>query len=328
MIKIIVLTPVRNEDWILEQFLSTTSLFADCIIVANQNSTDNSMTICRRFHKVQVVENNGEYNEESRQLLLIETARRLFPNYTRLLFCLDADELFSADSFKYQKTWEKLRTLKPGSSIFMEKPDLLQGLQRCVRWRNDFFPVGYVDDGKAHSSAVIHSKRIPENPFGEKIYIDDIKILHFAPVRRNAQSAKQRYYSVIENINNNNPVYLRRHTYKCFYSDANYSIESIEKLPPEWLKGWDEIGINLRNLNDVKYSWHDFEVLSYFKKYGCKKFFLEDIWDFDWETCRQSALEIGKDVPKIPIGKPGIIYAYVGGFLDTAYSLYKRIQFN
>ena len=42
--KIIVVTPIKNEDWILDRFLSVTSQFADLIIIADQNSTDKSMS--------------------------------------------------------------------------------------------------------------------------------------------------------------------------------------------------------------------------------------------------------------------------------------------
>ena len=41
--KLIVITPVKNESWILEKFLTFTSLWADYIIIADQNSTDNSI---------------------------------------------------------------------------------------------------------------------------------------------------------------------------------------------------------------------------------------------------------------------------------------------
>ena len=56
--KIICLTPVRNEAWILKAFLSATSLWADIIIIADQMSTDGSREIARQFPKVKLLENN------------------------------------------------------------------------------------------------------------------------------------------------------------------------------------------------------------------------------------------------------------------------------
>ena len=326
MTKIIVLTPVKNEEWVLEKFLSVTSLFADCIIIADQGSTDDSRNICARFPKVHVVNNNGAFNEDSRQLLLIETARRLFPDEQRILFGLDADEIISADSIEDEEPWKRIRALMPGTSIYVEKPDLLSGLGKCIRWRENYFPIGYVDDGITHRPRAIHSRRIPENPSGENVQVHDIKIMHFAHTRRNVQSSKQRYYSVLENIKRNNPLYLRRHTYKCFYRDEHYPQENIEDTPAKWLRGWDEREIDLRNLPDPNFSWHDFEVLSYFKEYGFKRFYMDDIWEYDWEECRQYALQSGKDVPATPIEKPGRFYTGTAKVLDSLYYLYRQAQ--
>lgn len=324
MAKIIVLTPLKNEEWILDQFLTITSLFADSIIIANQNSTDNSRNICLRFPKVYLVENTSEFNEDKRQILLIETARSLFPEEQRILICLDCDEILSSDSLGYKASWDKLISLKPGTSIFVEKPDLLFELKKCIRWRNNYFPIGYVDDGIPHTPTSIHSKRIPDNPIGEKIYVHDIKVLHFAHTRKNVQSAKQRYYSVLENIKNLTPVYQRRFVYKCFYEDSHYPQGNIEDVPPEWLKAWDDMKINIRKLSDVDYSWHDFEILYHFKKYGYRKFYMDDIWNFDWEGCRQIALKMGKDVPLSPVQRPGILFTSAAKILDKAYAWYRQ----
>ena len=42
---LVVLTPVRNEAWVLHAFLKATSLWADHIIIADQMSTDGSRDI-------------------------------------------------------------------------------------------------------------------------------------------------------------------------------------------------------------------------------------------------------------------------------------------
>src|SRR5437773_12541499 len=56
-VRVVVVTPVRNEAWILERFLSVTSRFADHIIVADQRSSDDSRAICSRYGKVTVIDN-------------------------------------------------------------------------------------------------------------------------------------------------------------------------------------------------------------------------------------------------------------------------------
>ena len=145
--KIIVLTPVKNEEWILEEFLNITSLFADYIIVADQNSTDKSRAICSKFSKVHLIDNNNnEYNEAERQNLLIETARILFPDNKRVLLALDADELFSANSLKCNRIWERIMSLDLGTTLYFEKPDILPGVTKCVRYQDNYFAIGYIDD--------------------------------------------------------------------------------------------------------------------------------------------------------------------------------------
>src|SRR6476659_3715040 len=94
--QIIVLTPVRNEAWILDRFIKCTSLWADHIIIADQSSDDGSADLARKYPKVTVVENdNPEYDEADRQKLLLRTAR-LIPG-PRVLIALDADEIMSAN---------------------------------------------------------------------------------------------------------------------------------------------------------------------------------------------------------------------------------------
>ena len=48
----IVMTPVRNEAWVLRAFLETTSLWADYIIIADQMSTDDSREMAKEYPKV------------------------------------------------------------------------------------------------------------------------------------------------------------------------------------------------------------------------------------------------------------------------------------
>ena len=54
--KVIALLPVRNEAWVLPHTLSCLSGFCDVIIVSDQDSTDESRAICRRFAKVALLD--------------------------------------------------------------------------------------------------------------------------------------------------------------------------------------------------------------------------------------------------------------------------------
>src|SRR5215212_1735798 len=95
---IVVLTPLKNDAWILRRFLEVTSVFADRIIIADQGSTDGGREICAEFEKVTVVDNpSSVYDEGERQQLLIGAARELVP-LPRILIALDADEILTAGS--------------------------------------------------------------------------------------------------------------------------------------------------------------------------------------------------------------------------------------
>ena len=93
---LVVLTPVRNEAWILHAFLKATSLWADYIIIADQMSTDGSRDIYSQYEKVIVVDNPREEMHQARtRQLLFKAAQKIEGD--KILFALDADEFLSGD---------------------------------------------------------------------------------------------------------------------------------------------------------------------------------------------------------------------------------------
>src|SRR5437763_8235341 len=120
--QIIVLTPVRDEAWILKRFLECASLWADHIIIADQSSDDSARAVAHTFPKVTVIENpNHEFSEVARQRLLIEAARRL-PG-PLLLMALDADEIMSANILDSTE-WRTALQAQPGTVLCFSKVDL------------------------------------------------------------------------------------------------------------------------------------------------------------------------------------------------------------
>jgi hypothetical protein len=78
----IVMTPVRNEAWVLHAFLKTTSTWADFIIIADQMSTDGSRDIYKQYEKVIVIDNNNQdFNEAERQSMQHRSVISLSRNY-------------------------------------------------------------------------------------------------------------------------------------------------------------------------------------------------------------------------------------------------------
>jgi glycosyltransferase involved in cell wall biosynthesis len=299
--KIVVITPVKNEAWILDRFLSVTSQFADYIIIADQNSTDGSQAICKKYPKVILIENKSEkFNEAERQLLLIKTARDLISEQ-KILLALDADEILAANATKTQ-SWQAMLRAKPGTVLYFEKPDLFVTTHQCVR-SGILTPLGYVDDGAEHQPQSIHSVRIPTPEYAQKLHIHDVKVLHYGLTRLDAHASKIRKYSVVENVLGvGNAIGRRSERYT---SKQDYlQIGKVETAPDEWFLGWEEKGIDMHTILKQKYYTYDFEVLYYFHQYGLKRFWMEDIWKFDWEACRQYAKSQGMtNIPddKIPM---------------------------
>ena len=154
----IVVTPVRNETWILDRFLRCASLWADHIVIADQGSTDGSREIAARHPKVTLVDNPGAaYDEGARQRLLLEAARG-FPG-PRLIFALDADEILTA-TWAESAAFRDLADAAPGTVVAMRWANVLPGVHSC--WLpEEGIVFGYVDDGADHPGERIHSVRLP-----------------------------------------------------------------------------------------------------------------------------------------------------------------------
>jgi glycosyltransferase involved in cell wall biosynthesis len=299
---LVVLTPVKNEAWILERFLAVATRCADLVIVADQDSTDGSPAICRKFANVVVVRNaSGHYDESARQRLLIDEARQRVAG-RRVLLALDADEIIAADA-PTRPGWKTMLAAAPGTVLRFEKIDLYQTAAQCIRYATPW-PLGYVDDGALHRGRLVHSVRIPTPPGAPELVLPDVKIIHCALARPRAQQAKMRLYSVIEKTSGRAPWFVTRR--RSYSSRRHYpGAGTLAPAEPAWLGGWAAEGIDLRSLPDEGYHWQDFEVLRHFARYGSRPYWWDDIWDFDWEACRRAALAGGHlETPLHPIFPP------------------------
>ena len=320
--KIVVVTPAKNEAWILDRFLLVTSQVADYIIIADQNSTDESIEICKKHPKVTLIANNAQdFNEAERQLLLIQAARDLVSE-PKIILALDADEILAANA-PQTPGWQTMLKAEPGTILLIEKVSICGDTNQCIRYYP--FPLGYVDDGAKHQPSKIHSVRVPTPEYASKLILHDIKILHYLLMRPEAQTSKVRFYSMVENtLSKGNPL-SRRITYN---PRRDYAQEGVlEPCNPAWFKDWEVMGIDMRTIATSHYYWYDFAVLNYFQKYGCHRFWLEDIWQFDWEAFRQYSISIGaSNLPSQKISKPPIMLRLVLRLLTLIYGLL-RSQF-
>lgn len=200
---IVVITPVRNEAWVLDAFLTCTSSWADRIIVADQHSTDGSREIAQKYEKVTLVENDAlEMNQAAARMLLFQEVDKI--NGDKIVFALDADEFLSA-GFEKTEGWKRILNSKT-NEIF------------CFKWQNlygDFkhtIPdIGYMEWGchfapivsllEAYSQCedrAVHEMRIPCLPETEATYIQvpDIRFVHLARLNLIRQKNKEDFYQV------------------------------------------------------------------------------------------------------------------------------------
>lgn len=276
--KIICLTPVKNESWILEKFLLAASLWADHIIIADQFSDDNSREIAGKFDKVILIKNPSvEFNEPERQRLLIEAARKI--EGPRLLITLDADEFLTAN-FHDSDEWKFIMHAPPGTVIRFRwinlKPDLTK------YWTPDiYFPWGFMDDGSEHTGAVIHSTRIPMPLNPMTIDLEEIKVLHYQYTDWERMASKHRWYQCWEVLNR--PKRGGLEIYRQYHHMYEVNDSDLHEVKEEWFDYYLSNNVDMKSVTKEGIYWWDREVLGYFQRYGTKVFRKLDIWDTDWK---------------------------------------------
>ncbi|MDQ7041872.1 MAG: glycosyltransferase family 2 protein [Rhodothermus sp.] len=275
---LICLTPVRNEAWILERFLQCASTWADYIVVADQQSTDGSREIARRFEKVVLVDNPYKaYDEGARQRLLIDTARGLPVTGKRILIALDADEMLSANWMESEE-WEQLLAAPAGTVLYFQWANIGPNVS-CAWVDPSYKPFGFVDDGTPHKGRPIHSPRVPIPPSAPARYFKEIKVLHYQYADWARMRSKQRWYQVWERLNDpgKRPITIFRQ-----YHHMEAAIRRAGPVRPEWLAGYEALGIDMRTIPKQDDYYWDAEVLKLLLEHGPERFRKLNIWDQDW----------------------------------------------
>lgn len=276
----IVMTPVRNEIWVLRAFLEATSKWADYIIIADQMSTDGSRELAKTYEKVILIDNNNpEFNEAERQSMLIAKAREVAAGRDTLLWGLDADEVLSANAFETED-WQKILNSKPSDVFWFKWAEVCPNQQEYWLSPTTYYPWLFHDDGKEpHGNYVrnMHSMRIPY-PIEEKqmYYVNDFRVLHLAYLNQHRVASKRRFYQFVEwEINGTSPILLSRHYV------LNKDKENKFQLPATFLYNNEKYGFDLLSLIDTKTKkcYMDEYVVERVKRHKRKSIRKLDIWD-------------------------------------------------
>jgi glycosyltransferase involved in cell wall biosynthesis len=273
----ICLTPVKNEAWILDKFLAATSFWADYIIIADQNSTDGSLEIAKRYEKVILINNpSSEFNEPERQKLLLSEARKI--KGKKLLITLDADEIFTSD-FQQTAEWQQILNANEGDVFGFEWVNVMPGFKKA--WINKGpFPWAIIDDGSEHSGKEIHSPRIPISESTKITTIKTFKVLHLQYLNWARMQSKHNYYQCLERIKY--PAKAPVDIYRMYHHMDSISKSNLIDILPEWINEYENKGIQLTNLKFEKRYWFDDEVEQLLSKHGSETFKREAIWEKQW----------------------------------------------
>lgn len=280
-IKLICITPVKNESWMLEKFLTATSLWADHIIIADQKSTDNSLEIASKFDKVTIVKNENSYNEFERTKILLEAARKV--DGKKIIFALDADEIFTAN-FQDSPEWETIHKLNEGTVILFDRININAEQDKYFGKLKMVF--GLVDDGistiESTSQAIIHNIRLPWPKNADYYYFKEIKVIHFDYVIPERTISKLIWYQCFEKIKFNHSDNYLLEKYKTFDSiDEFLSTFPLIDTKQEWFEGYKNKKIDLTSLKKT-FLWWDNEVLEMIDQHGIEKFRNLDVNRINW----------------------------------------------
>ena len=300
---IIVITPVRNEAWVLDAFLTCTSSWADLIILADQHSTDGSREIASKYEKVILVDNDSvEMNQASARNLLFQEVDKILGD--KIVLALDADE-FLSEGFEKTEGWNRILNSKP-NEIF------------CFKWLNlygDFIhavpDIGYMEWGchftkdtsiaeayGRRENRAVHEMRIPCLPTNEATYvqIQDIKFVHLARLNLIRQKNKEDFYQV-----SSVAKLQKRISAVALFRNYNHP-DSIKKSLSEEImlypKDQQEDARELVKLKDVGQYYID-EMISIFNREGLAKFLKLCIWDNPY-------LKVAGFNPKLPLCFKGL----------------------
>lgn len=278
--KLICLTSVLNESWILDRFIQSASLWADHIIIGDQGSTDGSIEIAQRYEKVIWFSNpkTSDLNEGEYRAPLFEKARQI--EGPKVLITLDADEILTPNFDSLE--WQTICNAAPGTIISMPIHNILSN---GTYWAFGDIYCGYVDDGEPFKTGVIHAPRTIVPSGHNVLFCHDICLLHYKFMDWGRMEDRNRWYQCFELINGlSYPLSIFRR-----YHQIDTIPISERKPWPEWWKiEYARHNMEITTvLHQPQIMWNK-QILDYFSRYGVKYFRHLNIWTVNWNDIARS----------------------------------------
>lgn len=282
--RIVCLTPVKNEAWILDLFLRTAALWADDIVISDQMSDDGSDRMAARHDKVRLVRHDGPYHESDHRKALCAAARRLIPG-PKVFVTIDADEMLAATVLE-STAWQAAVRSRPGTAIHLPWMNLLPGA--ASGWNAGCRPFAFVDDGAPfNDDRVLHASRGPIPEGAPHVVVPDVPVLHFQYVDWARMRSKHRWYQCFERLQH--PDRSAVNIFRQYHHMHGVGRNECRAVDDSWFSGYRRHGIDLTvQPTDRRYRW-DREVLDLFDTHGARHFSREWIWDQDWTAVGRGA---------------------------------------
>lgn len=281
--KIIAITPIRNEAWVLDAYLACTSSWADFIILADQHSTDGSREIAIKYPKVILIDNPlEEMNQAEARKLLFREVDKIEGD--KIVFAIDADEFLSA-GFWQTETWKLILESKPNSIFCFKWLNMYRDFSHALPLSESRYMdwVCHLDVGMSleeeyykREKNAVHECRIPCLSDEECKYymVDDITFVHLARINLARTRNKEDFYQV-STIDKRNQSYSAVSLYRMYHH--NYQIDELVK-PIKLLSSSGEDFSYKVQFGDVG-DYYIREIISILKRRTEKPFEKIDIWN-------------------------------------------------
>lgn len=235
---IVVITPVRNEAWLLDAFLTCTSSWADHIIIADHHSTDGSREIAKKYPKVTLIDNPcQEWVEHICRARLLEEAAKIEGD--KIICGIDADE-FLSEGFDKTPAWNRIINSTQNEIFCFNWLNLYDDFNHSAEqvfhaeWIAHYTAdVDIVAEYKKRNNSAVHCSRVPclETDRCKYINIDDFQFVHLAKLNHHRIKNKTDFYQVVnfdKNEKKANPIAMYR-SYNAFYPPkVNYHKSPIK----------------------------------------------------------------------------------------------------
>ncbi len=304
---IIVVTPVRNEAWVIDAFLTCASSWADYILLADQHSDDGTREIASRYEKVRLIDNDlAEMNQAATRELLFREVDKIEGD--KIVFALDADE-FLSEGFDKTEDWRRIMESEPNEIFCFKWLNLYGDYKHAVpntgymEWACHFGPgISLAQEYHNFERRAVHEMRVPCLPTTRVSYVllDGIVFVHLARLNLVRQMNKEAFYQV-----SSVAKLQKRMSAIGLYRSYHSSPSEKEELKDEaslYIVNADVDARSLVRTGDVGQYYID-EMVKIIRRDGFKKYLKIDLWDNPYLIAAGIS-------PKIPL-RYRLLHAYL-----------------